>query len=88
MTKCGRGLAKEFALAVRNGEISEVFNIADLVKFIDSRGWNPSKSYVTVLLANSSSTKHSKTYVKYFMSCGNGQYKLVDDIEILLQKLL
>lgn len=88
MAKYGRGLAKEFALAVKLGEISEVFNTADLVGFIDSRGWNPSKNYVNVLLANSSSRKHSKTYIKYFMSCGNGQYKLGDDIEILLQKLL
>lgn len=84
MGKYGEGLGKEFALAVLRGEVSEVFTTKDLSKFVESRGWNPPENYLNVLLANSSSENHSKTYVKYFKSIGTGKYMLSKNINNLL----
>lgn len=84
VAKYGKGLGKEFALAILNGEVSEVFNTDELRKFIVRKGWNPADSYVSVLLANSSSTTHSKTYPQYFKSIGNSEYMLSDDVRSLL----
>ena len=84
MNKCGKGLGKEFALAVLNGDVSEVFNTEDLRKFVLKRGWSPSEKYISVLLPNSSSLTHSKTYPNYFKSIGNGEYKLSENVKSLL----
>lgn len=84
MVKCGRGLGKEFTMAVLNGEISEIFRTEDLWKFIEIKGWNPSDKYVNVLLPNSSSSTHSKTYPQYFKSIGKGEYMLSDHVRSLL----
>jgi hypothetical protein len=84
MGKCGKGLGKEFALAVFQREVPEVFYTEELRKFIKKRGWNPSEAYVSVLLANSASSTHSKTYPQYFKSIGHGKYMLSDDAQSLL----
>jgi hypothetical protein len=86
MGKFGRGLGKEFAWAILNGEVSKVFSTAELKKFVENKGWNPSEKYVNVLLPNSSSLTHSKTYPPYFKSIGNGKYVLADNIRRLLQE--
>ena len=84
MGKCGKGLGKEFALAVIHKEVPEIFNTEELRRFIEKRGWNPSENYVNVLLANSASSTHSKTYPQYFKSIGNGEYMLSDDVQSIL----
>lgn len=84
MGKYGKGLGKEFALAVLQGEVPEVFNTEELRRFIKKRGWNPPETYVNLLLANSASTTHSKNYPNYFKSIGDGKYMLSDEIQSLL----
>ena len=81
MAKYGRGLGREFAQAVKNSDIREPFSTKDVRDFAASRGWKPPESYINVLLANSSSGKHSKTYLKLFESLGKGMYKLSDFVK-------
>lgn len=76
MPKYGRGLAIEFADAVRKGEVKEPFNTEDLRKFAAEKGWFPRDNYTSVLLPNSSSKTHSHTYRKLFEPVGNGYYIL------------
>ncbi len=84
MGKYGKGLAKEFAIAVLNREVSEVFSIYDVRKFAFDRSWNLPDSYINEVLSNSSSMTHSLKYPKYFKSIGNGEYVLADDVRSLL----
>ena len=80
MAKYGRGLNRELVAAVNTGKIKEPFSIVDVKKLISLKNWKPSptKSYINVALANASSQDHSFTYKKYFISLGNGKYKLCD----------
>jgi hypothetical protein len=78
MPKYGRGLNREIVAAVNNGLVSEPFSVADVRMVIKKKGWKPEppEEYVTVALANGASENHSHTYKKYFLSLGEGQYKL------------
>ena len=76
MKKFGEGLNIEFAKAVRAGQIKEPFSKDDVEKFAELKGWKPSRHYINVMLANSSSQSHSLTYRKIFTAIGNGQYIL------------
>jgi len=78
MSKYGSGLNVEFAHTVKLGLINEPFNSSDVKNFAISKGWKPSPNYISVLLANGASEKHSLTYKKYFTSVGNGLYMLSD----------
>lgn len=84
MRKCGKGLGKEFALAVIHKEVPEIFNTEELRRFIKKRGWNPCVNFVNVLLSNSASSTQGKTYPQYFKSIGNGEYMLSDVVRTLL----
>lgn len=76
MSKFGDGLNIEFVRAVKKGQIAEPFTKVDVEKFALEKGWHPSPRYVNVMLANGASSSHSLTYKKYFLSLGNGQYRL------------
>lgn len=76
MSKFGDGLNIEFVRAVKKGKISEPFTTADVDDFAASKGWHPSPRYVNVMLANGASQTHSLSYKKYFVSLGNGEYRL------------
>jgi|WetSurMetagenome_2_1015567.scaffolds.fasta_scaffold75201_1 hypothetical protein len=78
MVKYGRGLNRELVAAVNTGLISELFSVKDIRKLIQVKGWRPSppEAYITVALANGSSDEHSKSFTKYFVSIGDGMYKL------------
>lgn len=80
MPKYGRGLNRELVGAVNAGEIREPFCISDVKKLIALKKWEPppTQAYINVTLSNASSPDHSLTYKKYFISLGNGQYKLRD----------
>jgi len=80
MAKYGRGLNRELVGAVNAGRIKEPFSIADVKKLVALKKWTPppTKSYINVALSNASSHDHSFTYKKYFISLGNGKYKLCD----------
>ena len=78
MSKYGRGLNREVVAAVNTGFVSEPFSVEDVRKVIREKGWmpEPPAQYVTVALANGASDDHSPTYRKYFLSIGDGLYKL------------
>jgi hypothetical protein len=78
MSKYGRGLNREVVAAVNTGFLSEPFSTKDVRKVIRHEGWRPepSQKYVNVALANGASNEHSITYGKYFLSLGDGRYKL------------
>lgn len=78
MAKYGRGLNRELVAAVNTGLISEPFSVKDVRKLIEVKGWWPSppEAYITVALANGASDEHSETFKKYFVSIGDGTYKL------------
>lgn len=78
MTKYGNGLNVEFAHAVKLGLINEPFSSSDVKNFAISKGWKPSPKYISVMLANGASEKHSLTYKKYFTTVGKGLYMLSD----------
>ena len=78
MPKYGRGLNREIVGAVNSGLISEPFSIKDIRKLIKAKNWQPgpTENHINVTLANAASDNHSVTYKKYFLSIGDGQYKL------------
>lgn len=78
MSKYGNGLSFEFASAVKQGLINQPFNSNDVKEFAKGKGWKPSPNYISVILVNSASEKHSLSYKKYYISIGNGLYKLSD----------
>ena len=81
MPKYGRGLNRELVAAVNTGLVSEPFSAKDVRKLINVKGWwpHPPEVYVTVALANGASDQHSPTYKKYFLSIGDGLYRLRPD---------
>jgi len=78
MAKYGRGLNREIVAAVNEGTISEPFSTSDIRKLIKLKNWKPepTENHINVTLANATSEEHSLTYKKYFLSVGDGQYKL------------
>ena len=78
MAKYGRGLNREIVAAVNAGLIPEPFSTKDIRKLIKVKKWQPepTENYINVALANGASNNHSITYKKYFISVGDGQYKL------------
>jgi hypothetical protein len=78
MPKYGRGLNREVAAAVNDGFITEPFTVREVRRLIKEKGWKPEppEEYVVVALANGASDNHSPTYKKYFLSAGEGLYKL------------
>ena len=48
MSKYGRDLGKEIYIAVKNGIISQPFNVADCTKYALLKGWNVPESYLRV----------------------------------------
>jgi len=74
MAKYGKGLAREVVDAVLSGELKEPLTRQIIKKFCENRGWSVSKKYTNVLLADSTSEKHSLTYVKYFERVGENEY--------------
>lgn len=86
MPKYGRGLNREIVGGVNQGNLSEPFSLADIKKFIAQKSWQVPETYVLVCLANGAATKHSHTYRKYFVSLGNGQYKLTENFKGLQWK--
>lgn len=74
--KYGRGLNREIVAAVNSGTISEPFSIDDVRNLIADRGWEVPETYLRVCLANGASNQHSLTYQKYFVSMGQGKYRL------------
>ena len=78
MAKYGRGLNREIVSAVNTGLITEPFSTKDIRKLIKVKEWQPepTENHINVTLANGASDKHSITYKKYFISVGDGQYKL------------
>ncbi len=78
MAKYGRGLNREIVAAINNKIINEPFDVNSVSHLVSLKGWDVPDSYVDVALANASSEAHSSTYKKYFVSLGNGKYKLVD----------
>ena len=77
--KYGRGLNREIVGGVNQGNLPEPFSLADIKKFVAHKSWQVPETYVVVCLANGAATKHSHTYRKYFVSLGNGQYKLSEN---------
>ncbi len=78
MPKYGRGLNREVVAAVNEGSISEPFSVREVRALIMRKGWKPGppEEYIVVALANGASESHSPTYKKYFLSAGEGRYKL------------
>ncbi|MEW6616778.1 MAG: hypothetical protein AB1401_15095 [Thermodesulfobacteriota bacterium] len=78
MAKYGRGLNREIVAAVNAGLITEPFSIKDIRELIKVKKWQPepTENHINVTLANGASDNHSITYKKYFISLGDGQYKL------------
>ena len=78
MPKYGRGLNREVVASVNRGSISEPFSVKQVRWLIKEKGWRPDppEQYVVVALANGASNDHSPTYKKYFLSLGDGLYKL------------
>lgn len=78
MAKYGRGLNREIVAAVNAGLITEPFSTEDIRKLIKIRKWQPgpTENHINVTLANGASDKHSITFKKYFISVGDGQYKI------------
>lgn len=78
MAKYGRGLNREIVAAVNKGIISEPFSTKDIRNLIKLKNWKPvpTENHINVTLANGASEEHSLTYKKYFLSAGDGQYKV------------
>ncbi len=78
MPKYGRGLNREIVAAVNKGSIVEPFGVREVRRLIREKGWKPEppEVYVVVTLANGASDNHSPTYKKYFLSAGEGLYRL------------
>jgi len=78
MAKYGRGLNREIVAAVNAGLIIDPFSTKDIRKLIKFKNWTPepTENYINVTLANGASDKHSTTYKKYFLSVGDGQYRI------------
>lgn len=78
MSKYGRGLNREMVAAVNTGLVLEPFSANDVRKLIEAKRWQPcsTESYITTALTNGASNHHSITYKKYFLSMGDGLYKL------------
>jgi hypothetical protein len=78
MPKYGRGLNREIVAAVNSGLITEPFSTRDIRKLIKIKKWQsePTENHINVTLANGASNKHSITYKKYFISIGDGKYKI------------
>jgi len=78
MPKYGRGLNRELVGAVNAGMVEEPFSTSEVRKLVQLKNWYPSPtdSYINVALSNGSSPDHSLTYKKYFISLGNGKYRL------------
>lgn len=74
MSKYGEGLGKEIVKGVKNGELDEPLTTVKVRLFCAKKGWNPSENYISVILANASSEKHSPTYVKYIEKNSIGEY--------------
>jgi len=83
MAKYGRGLNREMVAAVNLGLISEPFSTKEVRRLINNKGWSPepTDNYINVALVNGSSGRHSYTYKKYFVSIGDGLYKLRDQFK-------
>ena len=69
---------REVVAAVNKGFISEPFTVKEVRWLIKEKGWRPQppEEYVVVTLANGASDNHSPTYKKYFLSIGDGLYKI------------
>lgn len=78
MAKYGEGLNREIVAAVNAGLITEPFSTKDVKRLIKIKRWQPepTENYINVTLANGASDKHSTTFKKYFLSVGDGQYKI------------
>ncbi len=78
MPKYGRGLNREVVAAVNKGSITEPFTVREVRRLIKEKGWKPEppEVYIVVALANGASENHSPTYKKYFLSAGEGLYRL------------
>jgi len=78
MAKYGRGLNREVVAAVNARLITEPFSTKDVRKLIKLKNWKPepTENHINVTLANGASEKHSVSYKKYFLSIGDGHYKL------------
>lgn len=77
MSKYGRGLGREIFEAVKNGEITQPFNVSDCRQFALSKGWDVPESYLRVALANSEVHRdHSETYKNYFVRVSEGMYNI------------
>jgi hypothetical protein len=78
MPKYGRGLNREVVAAVNLGHISEPFSVKQVRWLIKEKGWGAQipETYIVVSLANGTSDDHSSTYKKYFLSAGDGLYRL------------
>lgn len=62
--------------AVNNGIIAEPFGISDIKRFAALKGWKIPDTYINVALANAANPNHSITYKKYYLSLGDGLYKI------------
>lgn len=72
----GKGLNREVVDAVKRGVITEPFSVSDVRNLAKQKGWDVPETYLRVCLANGTSETHSHTYGKYFVSLGDGKYKL------------
>ncbi|MBS4171827.1 hypothetical protein [Bacillus sp. FJAT-49736] len=76
MVKYGRGLNREIVGAVNGQVINEPFAITDIRNFASTKSWNIPDNYINACLTNGASLTHSLTYKKYFISLGDGKYKV------------
>ena len=75
MPKYGKGLGREIYEAVKRGEITQPFNVADCRRFTVKKGWEIPEKYLRVALANSEVNRdHSETYKNYFVRVSEGMY--------------
>ena len=81
--KYGRGLNREIVAAVNAGLINEPFSTNDVRRLIALKGWHPkpTDNYINVTLAIATSKNHSITYKKYFISVGQGSYKVKEEFK-------
>jgi hypothetical protein len=68
MSKYGRGLNREIVAAINSGIIQEPFSVAQIMKLIKIKQWNPQPSLldINVNLSNASSKVQSPTDEKYY----------------------
>ena len=79
LPKYGRGLNREIVGAVNSGKIAEPITIKKVKEYAKTCNWNIPDNYINVCLSNAASLRHSKTYKKYFLSVGAGEYELALD---------